>query len=76
MVWDRVARQYMASFERAYNGRLRRPRATFSAQNTEKALDRLPVVKLDHLHRMTDHTGIVEHACFCRSELPGGLLNR
>ncbi|MGB2677363.1 MAG: glycosyltransferase family 4 protein [Candidatus Acidiferrum sp.] len=64
MVWDRTARQYMGSFERVYNERLRNPRATFSAQNTEKALDRLPAVKLDHLHRMTDHTGIVEHAVF------------
>ena len=72
MVWDRVARQYMASFERAYNGRLRKPRATFSAQNTEKALDRLPVVKLDHLYRMTDHTGIVEHAVFVVPNYPEG----
>ena len=62
MVWDRVAQQYMGSFERVHNERLRNPRATFSAQNTEKALDRLPTIKLDHLHRMTDDTGIVEHA--------------
>src|SRR5437879_13422371 len=62
MVWDRVAQQYMGSFERVYNERLRNPRATFSAQNTEKVLDRLPAVKQDHLQRMTDHTGIVEHA--------------
>src|SRR6202162_5580127 len=49
MVWNRVAQQYMGSFERVYNERLRSPRATFSAQNTEKSLDRLPSVKLDHL---------------------------
>src|SRR6267142_1314096 len=61
MVWDRVAQQYMGSFERVYNERLRNPRATFSAQNTEKALDRLPTLKLDHLRRMTDNTGMVEH---------------
>ncbi len=76
MVWNRVAQQYMGSFERVYNERLRNPRATFSAQNTEKNLDRLPAVKLDHLHRMTDHTGIVEHAVFVRPELPGRLLDR
>src|SRR5437868_8521606 len=62
MVWDCVAQQYMESFERVYNKRLQNPRATFSAQNTEKALDHLPTIKLDHLHRMTDDTGIVEHA--------------
>jgi glycosyltransferase involved in cell wall biosynthesis len=72
MVWNRVAQQYMGSFERVYNERLRNPRATFSAQNTEKALDRLPVLKLDHLRRMTDTTGIVEHAIFVVPNYPEG----
>jgi glycosyltransferase involved in cell wall biosynthesis len=72
MVWDRAARQYMGSFERVYNERLRNPRATFSAQNTEKVLDRLPAVRLDHLHRMTDHTGIIEHAVFVVPNYPEG----
>ncbi len=72
MVWNRVAEQYMGSFERVYNERLRKPRATFSAQNTEKSLDRLPAVKLDHLHRMTDQTGIVEHAVFVVPNYPEG----
>ena len=64
MVWSRVAQKYMKSFGRIYNERLRSPRATFSAQNTEKVLDRLPAIRLDHLYRMTDQTGIVEHAVF------------
>ena len=72
MVWDRVAQQYMGSFERVYNERLRNPRATYLAQNTEKVLDRLPSLKLDHLHRMTDHTGIVEHAIFVVPNYPEG----
>jgi len=72
MVWNRVAQKYMKSFERIYNERLRNPRATFSAQNTEKTLDRLPAIKLDHLHRMTDHTGIVEHAVFAVPNYPEG----
>jgi glycosyltransferase involved in cell wall biosynthesis len=72
MVWNRVAQKYMKSFERIYNERLRNPRATFSAQNTEKALDRLPAIKLDHLYRMTDHTGIVEHAVFVVPNYPEG----
>ena len=72
MVWNRVAQRYMGSFERVYNERLRNPRATFSAQNTEKVFDRLPVVKLDHLHRMTDHTGIIEHAVFVVPNYPEG----
>ncbi|MFZ0036323.1 MAG: glycosyltransferase family 4 protein, partial [Candidatus Acidiferrales bacterium] len=72
MVWDRVAQQYMGSFERVYNERLRKPRATFSARNTAKDLDRLPDVKLDHLYRMSDHTGIVEHAVFNVPNYPEG----
>jgi glycosyltransferase involved in cell wall biosynthesis len=72
MVWKRVAQKYMKSFERIYNERLRNPRATFSAQNTEKTLDRLPAIKLDHLCRMTDQTGIVEHAVFVIPNYPEG----
>jgi glycosyltransferase involved in cell wall biosynthesis len=72
MVWSRVAQKYMKSFERIYNQRLRNPRATFSAQNTEKALDRLPAINLDHLYRMTDHTGILEHAVFVVPNYPEG----
>jgi glycosyltransferase involved in cell wall biosynthesis len=72
MVWNRVAQKYMKSFERIYNERLRNPRATFLAQNTEKTLDRLPSIKLDHLVRMTDQTGIVEHAVFVVPNYPEG----
>ena len=72
MVWNRTAQKYMKSFERIYNERLRNPRATFSAQNTEKTLDRLPAIKLDHLYRMTDQTGIVEHAVFVVPNYPEG----
>jgi glycosyltransferase involved in cell wall biosynthesis len=72
MVWNRVAQKYMKSFERIYNERLRNPRATFLAQNTEKTLDRLPNIKLDHLVRMTDQTGIVEHAVFAVPNYPEG----
>jgi len=72
MVWNQVAREYMRTFERVHNERLRNPRATFSAQNTEKVLDRLPTMKLDHLYRMTDSTGIVEHAVFVVPNYPEG----
>ncbi|GAC1700789.1 MAG: glycosyltransferase family 4 protein [Candidatus Acidiferrum sp.] len=72
MVWNRVAQKYMKSFESIYNERLHSPRATFSAQNTVKALGRLPAVKLDHLFRMTDQTGMVEHAVFVVPNYPEG----
>jgi glycosyltransferase involved in cell wall biosynthesis len=72
MVWNKVAQKYMKSFERVYNERLRNPRATFSAQDTEKTVDRLPAIKLDHLKRMTDDTGILEHAVFVVPNCPEG----
>ncbi|HXM96321.1 MAG TPA: glycosyltransferase family 4 protein [Candidatus Dormibacteraeota bacterium] len=75
MVWNRAAQKYMQSFERIYNERLRNPRATFSAQNTEKALDLLPAIKLDHLYRMTDQTGMVEHAVFVVPNYPEGYTS-
>jgi glycosyltransferase involved in cell wall biosynthesis len=72
MVWNRVAQKYMKSFEGVYNERLRNPRATFLARNTQKTLDRLPLINLDHLYRMTDQTGIVEHAVFVIPNYPEG----
>src|SRR5882672_10654522 len=72
MVWSRVAQKYMRSFEGVYNERLRNPRATFLARNTQKTLDRLPLINLDHLYRMTDQTGIVEHAVFVIPNYPEG----
>jgi glycosyltransferase involved in cell wall biosynthesis len=72
MVWNRVAQKYMGTFERVYNERSRNPRATFLAQDTEKAVDSLPAIKLDHLNRMTDDTGILEHAVFVVPNCPEG----
>ena len=72
MVWKRVAQKYMNSFERIYDERLQNPRATFSARNTSKTLNRLPPLKLDHLRRMTDQTGILEHAVFAVPNYPEG----
>jgi glycosyltransferase involved in cell wall biosynthesis len=64
MVWREVARAYMTSFERARASRQQHPRAAFSARTLDKAVAELPVLKLDHLRRMTDHTGVLQHAVF------------
>src|SRR5260370_6475444 len=72
MVWGCWAQELKGKFERGYNGRLGNSTGNFSAQNTEKALDRLPAIKLDHLLRMTDDTGIVEHAVFVVPNYPEG----
>lgn len=64
MVWERVAHRYGGSFERARAERMRKPRAVFSDTKPEKGFNRLPLLNLDHLHRLTDDTGILQHAIF------------
>lgn len=64
MVWNKVAQSYMQTFVRAHTDRTRAPRVAFPAQADERTLDRLPTINLDHLHRMTDHTGLLQHAVF------------
>jgi len=64
MIWPQVARRYMESFQRA-----RAERRHFTPPGlVVKALDKRPVelppLKLDHLRRMTDDTGMFQHAIF------------
>jgi hypothetical protein len=64
MVWKRVAQGYMASFGQARSDRMRAPRVMFADETSAKCIDTLPVLKLDHLHRLTDDTGMLQHATF------------
>jgi glycosyltransferase involved in cell wall biosynthesis len=64
MVWKRVAQGYMTSFARVRSDRMANPQVQFSARGAQRALDHLPELKLDHLHRLTDDTGILQHAIF------------
>ncbi len=64
MVWKRVAQGYMESFARVRSDRMENPRVQFSARMTHKSLDQLPELKRDHLNRMTDDTGMLQHAIF------------
>jgi glycosyltransferase involved in cell wall biosynthesis len=65
MIWPQVARGYMESFEKARTGRGQLPaRKAFAGQTLEKRAYQLPPFKLDHLFRLTDNTGILQHAIF------------
>jgi len=64
MVWKRVAQGYMESFARVRSDRMAAPKVQFSARMIPKSLDHLPELKLDHLSRMTDDTGMLQHAIF------------
>ena len=64
MVWKRVAQGYMQSFSRVRTDRMESPKVQFSARLTEKSPGHLPELKLNQLHRMTDDTGMLQHAIF------------
>jgi glycosyltransferase involved in cell wall biosynthesis len=64
MVWKRVAQGYMESFARVRSDRMENPKVQFTARMTAKSLDQLPELNLDHLHRLTDDTGMLQHAIF------------
>ncbi|MGC2616281.1 MAG: glycosyltransferase family 4 protein, partial [Terracidiphilus sp.] len=64
MIWTKVAQDYMASFARARNDRMSNPRVTFVDAVPTRCLDRLPDLNLDHMHLLTDDTGMLQHATF------------
>ena len=64
MIWSKVAEQYLATFERAREDRRHTPRPSFTAPALDRHRRELPALKLDHVRRMTDSTGILQHARF------------
>jgi glycosyltransferase involved in cell wall biosynthesis len=64
MIWKRVAQGYMESFTRVRSHRMESPRVQFSARVQRKSLNQLPGLKLNHLKRMTDDTGMLQHSIF------------
>lgn len=64
MIWPQVARRYMQSFERARAERRHFVQAEFAVKPLDKSTGDLPPLKLNHLHNMTDETGILQHAIF------------
>ena len=64
MVWKRLAQGYMESFSRVRSDRLQTPRVQFSARVAPKSVKLLPVLRLNHLHRLTDDVGMFQHSIF------------
>ncbi len=64
MTWKTVAQGYMESFSRVRSDRMETPRVQFSARATEKSLNQLPTLNLDHVNALTDDTGMLQHAIF------------
>jgi glycosyltransferase involved in cell wall biosynthesis len=64
MIWSQVAQRYMESFERARAERRSFIPSDFVVKPLDQRPGELPLVKLDHLLRMTDDTGMIQHANF------------
>src|SRR5271157_5575547 len=64
MVWSNVARLYMRSFELSRIEGASRSRKSLATKTLDQKPRELPELKLSHLSRMTDSTGIFQHAIF------------
>src|SRR5256712_699779 len=64
MIWSNVARLYMRSFELARIERAVLSRKSFATKTLDQQPRALPELKLGHLSRMTDSTGLFQHAIF------------
>ncbi len=63
-IWPKTARKYMASFQRARFERTLQPRAAQKDDAATSAVDYLPELSARHMLRLTDDTGILQHAIF------------
>jgi glycosyltransferase involved in cell wall biosynthesis len=62
MVWSDVGRRYLDTFAEAKRQRLRRIISERRLEPLGLRQQRLPEIKLEYLRRMTDDTGILQHA--------------
>ena len=64
MIWSNVAQLYMTSFEHSRLGGAAASRKSLVSKALDHRPRELPELKLDHLMRMTDSTGVFQHAIF------------
>ena len=62
MVWSNVARRYLDTFAEAKRQRLRKIVPERGLETIGHRQQRLPEIKLEYLYRMTDDTGLLQHA--------------
>jgi glycosyltransferase involved in cell wall biosynthesis len=63
MIWPVVARRYLDSFARAVEERSHHPRLV-TAKTLDSQSPDLPHLNLSHLKRLTDSTGLIQHAYY------------
>jgi glycosyltransferase involved in cell wall biosynthesis len=63
-IWPKAAQKYMASFQRARFERTLQPRAALKEDAPTSTPAELPLLNSSHMSRMTDDTGMLQHAIF------------
>jgi glycosyltransferase involved in cell wall biosynthesis len=64
MIWSNVAQQYMRSFEYSRAQVAAPVRKSLATKTLDQKPRELPIMNLNHLSRMTDSTGVFQHAVF------------
>ncbi len=64
MIWEQSARHYMESFQRTRLGRQDQPFKPLAVRTLAEQQAELPGWRLDHLSRLTDATGMLQHATY------------
>ena len=64
MIWPVTAKRYLKSFDKARSAAQVMPRTAFAEWTLETRIKELPIFNLGHLVRMSDNTGIFQHATF------------
>jgi glycosyltransferase involved in cell wall biosynthesis len=64
MIWSSVAKRYMTTFESSRLEGASQARRSLATKTLDRKPRDLPELKLNHLLRMTDSTGIFQHAAF------------
>jgi hypothetical protein len=64
MIWSSTAELYMSSFESARLEVTARSRKSLATKTLDQRPRELPTLNLSHLARMTDSTGVFQHAVF------------
>jgi len=64
MIWPKVSQYYMETFEQAFEEQRQQPKPFMARTLEQRPVGFLPELSLDHLRRMTDDTGILQHAIF------------
>lgn len=62
MIWEQSARHYMVSFQKTRLGRQDQPIKPLAVRSLEEQHAELPDWRLDHVLRLTDSTGMLQHA--------------